>query len=1325
MFPDGARPHDGAQLRARRVRRRSCSVLTVAWALLALEFVPTGSLRAAACDQRLDLAAEYYRYPMPCYATAMAVGDWNEDGLPDFATAGDDKPASGYPSSASMLIQFSEGSFHFQVHAQFPIELGPRDMVAADMNRDGHADLVLAGASTTTVLLGDGHGGFRPAATFGLTGRVSVADFDRDGEPDILLASWPNSTILFLHGLAISSQVSLPVGYTSLAVGDFNEDGLPDLVTNVRDVVVLLNRGAGQFESVIIPGDLSEWGAAFVGDRNGDGHLDIILYNSYATVLAFYGRGDGTFGTPIPSGVSGPATSHPVPRPSSARANGPKPTHVAQRPYLTAVADLDGDGKADIVTASFEPGQEVQGQRSADGPTKIVVADMDGDGNMDLVASEGWAGVAIHPGIGGGRIPHDPTIDFYTEDYPAECQVADLNRDGLEDLVVYAYEGSYAVLCTGRNALGPMLPLPLEDGESARPLALADLNGDGKPDLLSSGGSLFPGNGDGTFSTPGDDNATGAEPRGVAIGDLDGDGRPDVVTADAGAGAVSVLMGTGEGSFGAARRVDVGGRPSLVALGDLDRDGHTDIAVANTASGTLSVLLGIGDGTFPRRTDIEAGASPTSVTIGDLDANGTQDVVTGDGRDGTVTVLLGRGDGTFETGRPYPAGLSLAQVAIADLDRDGHPDLLAVDVSGNAVSVLRGNGEGTFGAATSFPVGTNPTAVAIADYDLDGRLDLAVSGSSPSSRSVSLLLGNGDGTFQTGRELGVPVRPTSIAGADLDGDGRADLVTMTTYGVLLLLYGRGDGTFLEPSWVWTGASPISSVAIADLDGDGRADLAAASPGAAAGEPGHVGVLLGGERVLRRHSSLRDYYGAGVASVSAGDVDEDGIADLLLVPFTGFAGEVPLAAPVLVLKGAGGGRFHAPVALDLKARWLQLADLDGDGHLDLVSVADTGGTVAYGSGRATFPDRVALPAGGALALPALGDLNGDGRIDLLTGVGRVDRYTAVSGLSFLNRGRAFERVAAGFVGSISGSSLTWPVTGDFDGDGKLDIAGVLRLGNGDGTFRPYGGRAFGPGGDPTVVMDWDRDGRPDLINFQQNDEDGYDITGTLILNATLPNRAPVTTGVRASVTSVWPPSHELVDVALSGVKDPDGDPVTVNVTGVTQDESPASGSGALAHCADATITDGRASIRLDRSGSGNGRVYTLSFTATDACGASAEGTATVCVPHDPDHPCVDDGQHYVSTRCAVAVSGDAPTVQAPFGVEVQADRVVLRYALERDGDVQVDVLDLAGRRLARLDAGRRHAGSNRVEWRGAAPNGIYFARITGAGPARTERIVLVR
>jgi len=337
-----------------------------------------------------------------------------------------------------------------------------------------------------------------------------------------------------------------------------------------------------------------------------------------------------------------------------------------------------------------------------------------------------------------------------------------------------------------RNATGFRAVVGYATGGGVSGVAVADLDGDGKPDLAaanrgSNGVDVLLGRGDGVFGAPTTYEA-GRDPFTVAVADLDGDGKPDLVTPNRLSNDVTVLRGRGDGTFGAPAAFAAGHGPEDVAVADLDDDGKLDLAVADIYGNSVSVLSGRGDGTFGAPTTYATGGSYTRrVAVADLDGDGKPDLLTASyqSRNG-VSVLLGRGDGTFGAPTTYNAGSGATGVAVGDLNRDGKPDLAVADQDGNSVSVLSGRGDGTFGAPTAYAAGKHPNMVVMADLDGDGKLDLATA--DHVGNSVSVLPGRGDGTFGAPTTYAVGRGPSDLVVADLSGDGRPDLATADYYG---------------------------------------------------------------------------------------------------------------------------------------------------------------------------------------------------------------------------------------------------------------------------------------------------------------------------------------------------------------------------------------------------------------------------------------------------------------------------------------------------------------------------------------------------------------
>ncbi len=576
--------------------------------------------------------------------------------------------------------------------------------------------------------------------------------------------------------------------------------------------------------------------------------------------------------------------------------------------------------------------------------------------------------------------------------------------------------------------------------------------------------------------------AAGFGPRSVAVGDFNGDGKPDLVVANYGDGNVSVLLGNGDGTFQAAVNYAVGPGPSSVAVGDFNGDGKPDLVVANNKSesaGTVSVLLGNGDGTFQWAVNYAVGDSPSSVVVGDFNGDGNADfvVVGGGSTDGYMRVLLGKGDGTFKAAVNYAAGESPSSVAVGDFNGDGKPDLVVVGGGTYPMGVFLNNGDGTFEQVWAYySAAETATSVAVGDFNGDGKADLATVTINNNSGvgTVSILLGEGNGTFQAAGNYAAVGSAISVAVGDFNGDGKPDLAMAAGLdmggGVSVLLNnGDGTGTFKAAVNYVAGSAPYS-VAVGDFNGDGKADLAVANSNN--GSAGTVSTLLGkGDGTFQ--AAVR-YVGASWAhSVAVGDFNGDDKPDLAVADSYG----------VSVLLGNGDGTFKTAVNYTTGPFNLSVAvgDFNGDGKPDLVVAnGESAGvgtvSVLLGNGDGTFQAAVKHDTvGGDANWVAVGDFNGDGKPDLAV---TADYNVNV----LLGNGDGTFQAAVFY---LTGAQSISVALGDFNGDGKPDLAvttvsGVsVLLGNGDGTFQAAVNYTTGSNNISVAVGDFNGDGKADL------------------------------------------------------------------------------------------------------------------------------------------------------------------------------------------------------------------------------------------------------
>src|SRR4030095_17026243 len=321
--------------------------------------------------------------------------------------------------------------------------------------------------------------------------------------------------------------------------------------------------------------------------------------------------------------------------------------------------------------------------------------------------------------------------------------------------------------------------------------------------------------------------------------DLNGDGKLDL--AGAGANVVSVMLGNGDGTFGAKTDFPVAAAPQAVAAGDFNSDGKVDLmATLNNAELSLALLTGTGTGTFnpPIYFPNTSGFDSPAIAATDLNSDGKLDLVVMHNigcyiapctAADSITILLGNGDGTFQTPTEVDVGTGPSSMAVVDLNGDGIKDV-AIGGGNTELSILLGVGNGTFvqqPVVTLVPGGDPFSAcndIGVGDLNRDGKQDLVVP--LGNGHGNAILIGNGNGTFQVTSRIQIDetFAPLHVAVADYNRDGLLDIArTMGdgTNGLLPILSGEGDGTFQAPNRYLV--PPPSRGGIMILAGDWNAD----------------------------------------------------------------------------------------------------------------------------------------------------------------------------------------------------------------------------------------------------------------------------------------------------------------------------------------------------------------------------------------------------------------------------------------------------------------------------------------------------------------------
>lgn len=687
------------------------------------------------------------------------------------------------------------------------------------------------------------------------------------------------------------------------------------------------------------------------------------------------------------------------------------------------------------------------------------------------------------PGFSG---PPAPTVSGATM-----TAASDLDGDGKADLAVANTTGVSVLVNRGNGLFAAEVAYPFSGGATS--IATGDFDEDGALDLVITSGSrigvLFNlGKG---ILTPPLFLAIASAGTSVASGDFDGDGTTDVAVTNG--NGVSVMLNAGGGSFFMPVTYPTGSGAQSVTISDFNGDGKPDLAIANPASNSVSVLLNLGSGTFAAGASYAAGRSPVSVAASDFNGDGKPDLAVANLDDDSVGILLNKGSGLFAAQVRYPmaVGLYPEWVTVGDFNGDGSADVAVATQNNPAfppggVIVLTNKGDGTFALSTDHTVNGYADSVTAGDFDGDGRADLAVANSSVSGlgvRPLSVFINQGAKFF------GARAREGFVAVGDLNGDSKLDLVARKPggSGVDIMLNQTGGGYSAPTSYPTT--ATVDLVAVRDINGDGKPDIIVTHFAA-----GTVGVLLNlGGGALSAEIISSAGYPAGfyaVQSLQIADLNGDGKLDLVVANENSKVGDGSIG----VLFNLGRSQFAQEVTFKVSDRpsSVSVGDVNGDGNLDLVVATYYGETaeVLLNLGGGKFAPRVGYKTGFRLTAAELGDLNGDGKLDLIVANAGTSMRAGASMSVFLNLGTGAFGAPTNY--DTSGNSGSVAV-GDFDGDAKLDVAVGSGFGGGVSLLVNSGAGALGPPlvyntgvlDGPVAARDFNGDGKLDLAVSGQN------------------------------------------------------------------------------------------------------------------------------------------------------------------------------------------------------------------------------------------------
>ena len=727
--------------------------------------------------------------------------------------------AAALPACQVPDVTFSVAPEDCVVSPSFPVQtnpLTPKAVAIGDVNADGRPDIVVTdqGNDTISVLISSTTalrpGDFETRVEY-LTGAqpsgLALADVNGDGKLDAVVGNAGDGTLSVLLGTGDTDVGFLPQRIVqaggspiALVAADLDGDGKLDIavLNGGGGVGVLLGNGDGTFRAAVSypAGDGAE--QLVVADVNGDHAQDLIVRrtsdtgNSIATLLI--GNGDGTFQAAVDRDLGATAT------------------------WITT-GELNGDGKLDLAVTRrgrsapgtvsillgsgdghFTPGGDVATDQ---GPVTVAIADMNGDGKPDLVVNVQQTprpmarGGAIDVMLGNGDGTFRGKVDQYGSLDPVTFAVADLNGDHIPDVVTLS--GADATVSSIIAAADGTLILRADYllGTGPSSIAFGDITGDGETDAavadqMTTAVAVEVVSLDGFVARV--EAPTKGTPVAPLMADLNGDGELDIAAAGVDRNAITVALrslriGGANALFARTFDLDTAAGPVAIAAGDLDHDGKPDLVVAARSAGMVSVFINRGNGNFAPRVDYPAGEEPSAIAIADA-GGGAPAVIVANRGSSTISVLVANPDGTLRTRVDHPTGPQPVALAVRDVTGDHVDDVVVANYAGRGVTVFAGNGGGTFRSLGDFATGAGPASVAIVDLVHSAMPAIVVANAN--SRSLSILHSDGKGGFasainhtQVDRPLAVGVDPKRAGEVGLLLDSITQNVKTATVGVCL------------------------------------------------------------------------------------------------------------------------------------------------------------------------------------------------------------------------------------------------------------------------------------------------------------------------------------------------------------------------------------------------------------------------------------------------------------------------------------------------------------------------------------------------------------
>lgn len=651
------------------------------------------------------------------------------------------------------------------------------------------------------------------------------------------------------------------------------------------------------------------------------------------------------------------------------------------------IADLDGDGDQDLISASSSNDRiawyENDGfgnfsrQKIIADPIYLVnsidVADIDGDGDLDIVSTndvlflggerfDGNVNLYINDGNGNFSSPQRIQKDFAGE----TVIIRDIDGDQIPDILVASSSDVFWFRNDGATSFGSPRIIT-ENEQRIKSLIAEDLDNDGDQDVAfaSEEGIIawHENTGQGDFLTRRSiTQQVNLGQAALQYADLNNDGNKDIISVTSGDEKLALYAGDGNGNYSNQQIISTMlSRPTTIYPADLDGDGDLDIA--SSSSTQLVWLRNNGSGGFSAPIILfetpNTGGGKKIVVVEDLDDDGDGDIVFSDSSENDITIHKNEGDEIFSTPLYVTFGVaSTSAINSADLDNDGDLDLLSTAFNSPGLAWYENDGQGNFKLLQVIDQTAGGTSVNVADFDGDGNQDVVATFRNDLIESKVMWYRNtGDGQFESPIAIGTQDAPAySVHPVDFDNDGDLDIIFGNGNRGIGLYQNDGSGNFSE--FVMPLYPTTFAIALADLNSDDKIDILYAGS--------DVGWFenLGSGNFMNHLLSTQ---GGGL--IYATDINGDQLPDVLHNDFW--------------LENLGDGQFAFPNSINNSLSSTHPADLDNDGDEDLIGVSDNNIVSLSNDGSGNFAAPLALTSDGieSGAFHAA-DLDGDGTRDII-------------------------------------------------------------------------------------------------------------------------------------------------------------------------------------------------------------------------------------------------------------------------------------------------------------------------------------------------------